>query len=135
MSILGRKIPLKVVAAVAVAMIVGAFIPLLSQTPSREVTLVVRGMTFYAADDPSVPNPTIEVRAGETVRLVLRNEDRGMTHDFAVPALAGVATKLVNFNETGTVTIDVPNEPGVYEYVCRPHRPLMRGTIRVLPAD
>jgi plastocyanin len=132
MSILGRKVPVRVIAAAVVAMVVGAFIPLLSKAPSREITLVARGMAFYNADDPRVPNPTIEVRAGETVRLVLRNEDRGLTHDFAAPALAA-AVDLVSWNETGEITLAVPDQPGTYEYFCQPHRLMMRGTIRVLP--
>jgi plastocyanin len=134
MSILGRKIPVRVIAAVVVAMVVGAFIPLLSKTPSREITLVARGMAFYDANDPRVPNPTIEVRAGETVRLVLRNEDRGLAHDFAAPALAA-AVDLVDWNDAGEVTLDVPDQPGAYEYYCRPHRLMMRGTIQVLSAQ
>ena len=39
-------------------------------------------------------NPTLRLRAGETVRLVLRNEDRGMKHDFTVPAW-NAATPLI----------------------------------------
>jgi plastocyanin len=64
------------------------------------------------------------------VRLVLRNDDRGMMHDFAVPAW-GEAMDLVEWNASGAVTIDVPSEPGTYEYHCRPHMLMMRGQILV----
>jgi FtsP/CotA-like multicopper oxidase with cupredoxin domain len=121
---------MRVVAAVTAVLISGALLPVLSQTPSREITLVARGMSFYLLGDPTTANPTIRVAPGETVRLVLRNDDRGMTHDVAVPAL-GEAMDLVKWNETGSVTIAVPSTPGTYEYHCRPHMLMMKGMILV----
>ncbi|MBI3048848.1 MAG: cupredoxin domain-containing protein [Acidobacteria bacterium] len=130
MSIFGRTVSARAVAALALVMLVVALLPALSNTPTREITLVVRGMTFYLKDDPRTPNPTLEVKAGERVRVVLENQDRGMTHDFAVPAFdAGLDP--IDWNETDTLVFDVPETPGTYEYVCRPHRLMMRGTIRV----
>ena len=38
--------------------------------------------------------PTLSVRAGEQVRLVLKNDDPGMQHDFVVSGL-GRATKIL----------------------------------------
>jgi plastocyanin len=131
MSIWGRKVSVKVVVAVAALMVMAALLPVMTSSVDREVTLIARGMAFYIEGDPA-PNPTITVKAGETVRVVLRNEDRGMTHDFAVPALAA-GMDLIDWNESDTVTIDVPSEPGTYEYVCNPHRLMMRGTIKVVP--
>ena len=132
MSILGRKIPGKVVAAVAALMIVGALLPVMTTSRvDREVTLVAQGMTFYLEGD-NKPNPTITVKAGETVRVVLKNQDRGMTHDFAVPAL-DEAMSILNWNESDDLTLDVPSTPGTYEYICNPHRLMMRGVIRVVP--
>ena len=130
MSILGRKVSGKAVAGIAALLVAVSLLPLVSSSPAREVTLVVRDMTFYLESDPYTPNPTIEVTAGERVRIVLRNEDRGMTHDFAVPAVAA-ATSLIDWRESDDVTFDVPSAPGTYEYVCNPHRLMMRGTIRV----
>ena len=132
MSILGRKISMKLVAALAVVMIVGALLPVMTDAPAREITLVARGMAFYVDGDFDRPNPTLEVKASERVRIVVRNEERGMTHDFAVPA-ADAATDLLNWNEQDEVIFDVPDKPGVYEYVCRPHALMMRGTLRVIP--
>ncbi len=131
MSIWGRKISVKVVVAVAALMVMAALLPVMTSSVDREVTLVARGMTFYVEGEPA-PNPTIIVKAGETVRVVLRNEDRGMTHDFAVPAL-DASMDLIDWNESDTVTFDVPSEPGTYEYICNPHRLMMRGTIKVVP--
>ena len=130
MSIFGRRVsPRAVIAAVAV-LVVTAMLPVMSKTPSREISLVARGMAFYLEGDMASPNPTIRLAAGETVRIVLRNEDRGMTHDFAIPALE-TALDATDWNETESVTFDVPAAPGTYEYRCRPHMLMMRGTIVV----
>ena len=130
MSILGRKVSTKAIAAMAVLMLLAVLLPALSSTPTREVTLVAKGMAFYLENDPSTPNPTLEVKAGERLRVVLRNQDRGLTHDFAVPAVAA-AMNAIDWNESGEVVLDVPDTPGTYEYMCRPHALMMRGTIRV----
>ena len=131
MSVMGRRVSLKAaVIAVAVLLVFAALLPAASRTWSREITLVAKGMTFYLEGHPDAPNPTIRVKAGELVRVVLRNEDRGMKHDVAVPAI-NVAMKVVDWSERGEVTFDVPAIPGTYEYVCRPHLLMMRGTIQV----
>jgi plastocyanin len=130
MSILGRKIPGKVVVALAVAMMVGALLPVMSQAPAREITLVARDMAFYLDGDFERPNPVIEVKAGENVRIVVRNEERGMTHDFAVPVL-GAGVDLLDWTEQGAVTFEAPATPGTYDYVCRPHQLMMKGTLKV----
>jgi plastocyanin len=130
MSILGRKISAKWVAIFAFAMILGALLPVMTKMPAREITLVARGMAFYLEGDDARPNPDIEVKAGEHVRIVLRNEERGMTHDFAVPAV-GAAVDLLEWTERGEVTFDVPATPGTYEYVCRPHMLMMKGILKV----
>jgi plastocyanin len=130
MSILGRKISAKWVAAFAAAMILGALLPVMTKTPAREITLVARDMTFYLEGDYTHPNPEISVKAGEHVRIVLRNDERGMTHDFAVPAV-GASVDLLQWNEQGDVTLDVPATPGNYEYVCRPHMLMMKGILKV----
>jgi plastocyanin len=130
MSILGRKIPVRVVAALAVVMVVGALLPVMTQAPAREITLVVRDMTFYLDGNFQQPNPVIRARAGERVRVVVRNDERGLTHDFAVPAV-GASMDLLAWKEQGAVTFEVPATPGTYEYVCRPHHLMMKGTLKV----
>jgi plastocyanin len=130
MSILGRKISGNVVAALVAMMVVGALLPVMTNARAREITLVVRNMAFYLDGDFEHPNPVIEVKAGESVRIVLRNEDRGMTHDFALPA-AGAQTALLDWQEQAQATFEAPAMPGSYEYVCMPHRSMMKGTIQV----
>ena len=131
MSILGRKVSAKVVAAMAAMLLLVALLPAVSSTPTREITLVVKGMAFYLEGDLTTPNPTIEVKAGERVRVVLRNQDRGMTHDFAVPAVASCDERDRLERVRTTSCSMCRTTPGTYEYVCQPHRLMMRGTIRV----
>lgn len=130
MSILGRKVPGTAIAALALLMLLGALLSAVSRTPEREISLVARGMAFYLESDPATPNPTITVRAGERVRVVLRNEERGIVHDFAVPSLAA-ALDPVRWSESGAVMLEIPEAPGTYEYVCRPHQLMMRGVLRI----
>lgn len=130
MSLFGRRVSLRAVTAMVAVLIVAALLPVMSKTPSREITLIARGMAFYLEGDLNTPNPTIRVGRGETVRVVLRNQDRGLTHDFTIPAL-DEALDAIDWNETGDVTFDVPETPGTYEYVCRPHGLMMRGKILV----
>ena len=130
MSILGQRIPRSAIAAMAVLMLLAMLAPALSKTPSREITLVVRDMAFYLDSDAHTPNPTLDIRAGERVRIVVRNQDRGMTHDFAVPIL-NEAIDQIGWNESDAVVFSAPERPGTYRYECQPHRLMMHGTIRV----
>jgi plastocyanin len=134
MSILGhhvsRTVLFRTAATFVAVLLLAVLLPALTTPPAREITLVTRGMAFYVDGDMSTPNPTIEVKAGERVRIVMLNQDRGMTHDFAVPALAA-AMDAIRWNESSDVTFDVPETPGTYQYECRPHRLMMRGVIRV----
>jgi plastocyanin len=41
---------------------------------------------------------------------------------------------LLRTNEVGEVTVTMPSRPGIYEYVCNPHRLMMVGVIRVVGA-
>jgi heme/copper-type cytochrome/quinol oxidase subunit 2 len=95
----------------------------------REIVLIARGMAFYLGGEAQ-PNPPLALLAGEHVRLVLRNDDLGFTHNFAVPDWA-VATASVPSGETTVVEFRVPDRPGRYEYRCTPHGRMMRGDITV----
>lgn len=144
MSILGRHIPLRILVTVVLVLVVTggvlvrAALPALGTTlwwppaggPARDIVLVVRNMAFYLEDDPATPNPTIRLQPGERVRIVLRNVDRGMIHDFAVPALQ-TAVDAVRWNEEGDVVLAAPSSPGTYQYVCRPHEAMMNGKLIV----
>ena len=95
---------------------------------AREIALVARGMSFYLEADPATANPTITLRAGERVRFVLRNQTPGIEHDLAVAAL-GVVLPPVPDGGLGAVDLEVPARPGAYEYQCRPHAVMMKGTL------
>lgn len=117
----------------AVAVLAGATLLTSGAGPAdvdvREIRMVVRGMTFYL-DGGDAPNPDLRVKAGERVRLLLRNHDTGMTHDFVVDAWQ-VETKLLQGGEEAAVTFQAPAEPGTEMYFCSPHAQMMRGTIIV----
>jgi plastocyanin len=133
MSIWGYRVTSKLITVGVLVVLVGALVTVtaaVNRSEEREITLVARGMAFYLLGDPTTPNPTITVNAGERVRIVLRNDDRGMTHDFAVPAV-DAALDPIDWNEQEDVAFDVPATPGRYEYMCRPHMLMMRGLIVV----
>ena len=130
MSMWGRRISIEAVAIVVVLLVVGVLLTAVTRTSAREITLVARGMAFFLESEPAIPNPTLRLKAGERVRITLRNEERGFTHDFAVPAV-DAATDLISWNEDADVTFDVPDRPGTYDYVCEPHAMMMRGRIIV----
>lgn len=118
------------------ALIVIALLPIVASsretgTPSpREIRIVVQDMTFYI-EGHDEPNPTLRLRAGEQIRLVLRNEDPGMTHDFAVRSWQ-VMTPLLNARGAEAVVVfRVPQRRGTYTYNCTPHATIMRGDIQV----
>jgi plastocyanin len=99
-------------------------------TPSvREIHLVARDMTFYA-DGTGEPNPTLYARPGERVRLVLRNTDVGMSHDFVIRSWS-VKTRLLKGKGEDRIEFTVPDTRGAHVYSCSPHAEMMGGTIVV----
>jgi len=95
----------------------------------REFVLFARDMAYFLPGDPR-PNPTLVVERGQTVRVVLLNQDSGMDHDFAVPAL-DAASPLIAGPGEAVVTFRAPSEPGEHEYLCTVHAVVMRGVIAV----
>jgi len=95
----------------------------------REILLVAKQMTFYV-DGRSAPNPVIRLKPGERVRFTLKNEDKGVLHDFAIQDL-GIATGTLKSAERASVVVEVPRRTGEYRYVCRPHSKMMAGKIEV----
>jgi len=95
----------------------------------RAITLTARGMAFYLEGD-ATPNPTLVLHRGERVRLTLINQDRGMTHDFAVESL-DVATRALRRAGTDSLIFEAPEQPGESEYVCTYHARMMKGLLKV----
>jgi plastocyanin len=75
-------------------------------------------------------NPEIRLAPGEAVRIVFRNQDPGLTHDFVVPGL-GATIEAINGQGSASVVLRAPERPGRYDYVCTPHARMMRGIIVV----
>jgi plastocyanin len=115
-----------VVIAVAARFSLGAGAP--DPTP-RSIVLVASGMAFYV-EGTTDKNPTLNVKAGERLRLVLRNDDPGVTHDFVVPDWQ-IATRALDGKGRDEILLTVPNRRGTTAYICKPHASMMRGTIVV----
>ena len=119
------------IALIIAAMVASASVSC-GRAAARDVTLVARGMTFALPEQPDAVNPVLRLRAGERVRLVLRNEAPGLMHDVAIPAW-GVATNPIPGGQSAAVTFVVPDGDGAVEYQCRPHAAMMTGRIDVAP--
>ena len=87
-------------------------------------------MAFYVDGQPE-PNPTITLRAGEQVRIRLRNEEAGINHDFAIQAWDVGTRLLADSLQEDTIVFRAPRTKGTQVYQCTPHAEMMRGTIRV----
>ena len=130
MTIRARNRAITAGGIVAVIAIFATLLPMVASSeldPKREVHLVIRDMAYYL-DGKGEPNPTLEFRRGERVRLRVTSEDAGMDHDFVVKNWK-VATKLLEGRGEEVVNIRVPKHPGTDTYFCTPHSAKMRGTI------
>jgi plastocyanin len=122
---------------IVVAMLLGAatIAAILPRGPSsrddgvREIRLVARDMTYYVEGNAE-PNPTLRVRPGERVRIVLLNADKGVSHDFAIRAW-NAATRRIDGHGEASIEFRAPAIPAQETYACNPHGQMMRGTIRV----
>lgn len=123
---------LKLCCVLAVLVVTAVMLPRIvsSREAVRDVTLVVRGMTYYL-DGSETPNPSLRFSAGEQVRVTLRNEDHGMSHDFRINAW-GVAINVLDGKGEDSVTFRVPTgSTGTTTYTCTPHTAMMNGSIVV----
>lgn len=98
-----------------------------SREQVREIRVVAKNMTYYA-DGAADANPPIRLVSGEQVRVTLRNEDRGMSHDLGIPAF-GVGTGIVSYGTEKSIVFKVPERPSDATYVCTPHAAMMSGSI------
>ena len=101
-----------------------------TRTAVRDITLVARDMAFYL-DGGSEPNPTIQVRTGETVQLTVLNRDPGLKHNLTIEAL-GLDMPHLETGASKRVRLRAPSRPGRLPYVCAPHSEMMRGVIEVV---
>ena len=101
-----------------------------TRTAVRDITVVAGDMAFYL-DGGSEPNPTIQVRTGETVQLTVLNRDPGLKHNLTIEAL-GLDMPLLETDASMRVRLRAPSRPGRLPYVCAPHSEMMRGVIEVV---
>lgn len=136
MAIVKRYIRLGLVAALAifVALIGPKIVASLgARDDVREIRLVVRDMAYYIEtgdDTAGDPNPTLKFKAGEQIRIVFHNDDRGMEHDFTIREWR-VATKMLTGRGDDTIIFRVPKDARSARYVCTPHSGMMSGQIVV----
>jgi plastocyanin len=132
MSRTKKRVAFTIVATVLLGVALAATLPRVVSSNSsgvREIHLVARHMAFYL-DGQGEPNPTLVVRRGEQVRILLRNEDAGMSHDFGVRAWKQ-GTRAINGLGEAVIELRAPVAAGAETYACTPHGEMMRGTIRV----
>ena len=118
--------------AIALVALATAMLPMVASSNEsvRSIEIVARDMAFYV-NDGSDPNPAITLRAGERVRIRVRNQDPGMRHDFVIKPWT-VSTKLLqDRGEEDVIEFRVPDERGTLAYTCTPHAKMMSGTILV----
>ena len=99
------------------------------RTGPREIVLVARDMAFYL-EGSQTPNPTIVVKRSEELRVIVRNQDPGITHAFAIGSLRASISR-IEPGATQGVQFRAPRKTGRYEYVCPPHALMMKGVILV----
>jgi heme/copper-type cytochrome/quinol oxidase subunit 2 len=106
-------------------------VPLLAGGNStvRKVVVVARDMSFRLPGQ-AAENPVIRVEKGETIQLVLQNDDDGIKHDLAVPEW-GVSVDELPSGTSSVVSVRVPDKPGRVEYICKRHGVMMKGIVEV----
>lgn len=121
--------------AVAVILAAALSLPRIASTrentaaDARDLLIVARGMTYYV-DGGDRPNPSLQFKAGERIRLTFRNEDTGMEHDFAIPGWQ-LATKRLAGKGEDVVEFRVPGDGASGRYACTPHSEMMNGQVIV----
>ena len=123
---MAKKLCLIIVLAVVAG--AGAIILSARGPGPREIHLIGKNTTFYLEGGVD-PNPVLRVKPGESVRIVFRNTDAGMRHDFTIPDWGVESTAVAGPGQTA-VTFKAP-EQGRTEYNCTPHATVMKGTIAV----
>ena len=89
--------------------------------PVREIVLVTDDLSFFIAGQTKEPNPTIHLKRGQTVKLVIRNDEPGkVLHCFTTGDLGVKTTGSLATGESETLTF-TPKKKGTYVYACLLH--------------
>ncbi|MCH8822220.1 MAG: cupredoxin domain-containing protein [Planctomycetes bacterium] len=128
-----KRIGLLISLMIVVVSATGVVLASMSQgVVSREITMVARNMVFsvQSSESSGAANPTITVKRGQKVTIILRNDDAGMLHDLVIEGL-DVSLESVSCGEATRLTFTAPSEPGEYVYLCSFHPRRMRGVFIV----
>jgi plastocyanin len=125
---LAGTIALAVTASLALALLLPQNASM-SSGEVRVIHLVVRDMAYHVSGH-NESNPTLHIRRGERVRIIVTSEDAGMKHDFGVDAWQK-RTALIDGVGEARIEFVAPSAAGDATYSCTPHGALMRGTIRI----
>jgi len=87
----------------------------------HEVNIIIEHMAFTPDTE------TLSIKEGDTIRLIIHNEDVGMTHAFEIEEL-NIRMRNIHYSETVSVDIDVDDLSDQLDYACQNHF-LMEGTI------
>jgi plastocyanin len=101
-----------------------------SETPDRVIVLTASRYAFHMGDGGDAANPPLRLRAGERVRVVVRNAEEGdVEHNFKIPGLGVHCTKGLAPGEQEAIEFTVPKD-GIYTYTCCSH-PGMGGRVEI----
>lgn len=90
--------------------------------PVQEIILIAKEMVY------NTNNPTLILKVGQPVRIIIINEDKGMLHDFVIEELDISISDPLEYGESEIVEF-IPTQKGKYDYFCSYHSKLMRGKI------
>ena len=97
---------------------------------TREVVLTGQGNAFFLAGDPQQRNPTLYLRKGQPVKLIVRNDDaERILHCFTIAGLDVKTSRNLSRGESEILSF-TPGSRGNFAYACLMH-PMMTGSIVV----
>ena len=95
------------------------------QFTTKVIVLEAKNMAFNKT------NPTLILRVGEPVKFIIKNEDRGMLHDFVIEELEVTTSKPLKYGQSEEIVF-TPTQKGEYDYFCSYHSVMMRGKVIIL---
>ena len=90
--------------------------------PVQEIILIAKEMVY------NTNNPTLILKVGQPVRIIIINEDKGMLHDFVIEELDISTSAPLEYGQSEVINF-VPTQKGKYEYFCSYHAKMMRGKV------
>lgn len=91
-------------------------------SPVQEIVLIAKEMVY------NTNNPTLILKVGQPVRIIIINEDKGMLHDFVIEELDINTSAPLEYGQSEVINF-IPVKKGKYEYFCSYHAKMMRGKV------